>query len=252
VPAEIDAAVEAEFSSHRDKIACVLVEPMLGAGGCIPAETSFLETLRDATRRHGIILIFDEVMTSRLAPGGLQERHGILPDMTTLGKYIGGGMSFGAFGGSAEIMRHFDPRVPGSIPHAGTFNNNVLSMSAGIAGMTEVYTPEAARALNARGDRLRERLNATVQRQQVRMQFTGIGSMLCLHMRDGPIRTPADAAKGNAALRQLLHLDMIEQGIWMAPRGMINLSLPTTEADTERFVAAVEEFIDTRRPLLGG
>ena len=99
-------------------------------------------------------------MTSRLSPGGLQPVRGIKPDLTTLGKYIGGGMSFGAFGGRADIMDLFDPRRPDALPHAGTFNNNVLTMSAGLAGLTEVYTPDAARALNARGDALRERLNA--------------------------------------------------------------------------------------------
>ena len=104
-------------------------------------------------------------MTSRLAPGGLQEKHGILPDMTTLGKYVGGGMSFGAFGGKAELMEWFDPRRKDGFQHAGTFNNNVLTMNAGYVGLTEIYTPERARALNDFGDGLRERLNAVVRRR---------------------------------------------------------------------------------------
>ena len=118
--------------------------------------------MRCARRRTrvGALLILDEVMTSRLSPGGLQAVRGVKPDLTTFGKYIGGGMSFGAFGGRADIMDLFDPRRPDALPHAGTFNNNVLTMSAGLTGLTEVYTPEAARALNARGDALRERLNA--------------------------------------------------------------------------------------------
>ena len=103
-------------------------------------------------RRVGALLILDEVMTSRLAPGGLQSVAGVKPDLTTLGKYIGGGMSFGAFGGRAEIMDLFDPRRADALPHAGTFNNNVLTMTAGLTGLTDVYTPEAALALNARGD----------------------------------------------------------------------------------------------------
>ena len=105
-------------------------------------------------------------MTSRLAPGGLQSVHGVKPDLTTFGKYIGGGMSFGAFGGRADIMDLFDPRRADALPHAGTFNNNVLTMSAGMAGLTEIYTPEAAVALNARGDALRERLNGAVPRRR--------------------------------------------------------------------------------------
>ena len=129
---------------------------MLGGGGCIPAEPGFLQALRDATHRHGIVLIFDEVMTSRLSPGGLQAVVGVAPDLTTLGKYVGGGMSFGAFGGHAEAMARFDPRRPDALPHAGTFNNNVLTMAAGLAALTEVYTPAAAAALNARGEALRQ------------------------------------------------------------------------------------------------
>src|SRR5215467_11473893 len=126
----------------------------------------------------GALLIFDEVMTSRLAPGGLQEAHGILPDLTTLGKYVGGGMSFGAFGGRADLMERFDPRRPDAFQHAGTFNNNVLTMNAGLVGLTELYTPERAGALNNWGDRLREQLNAITRRSELGMQFTGLGSML--------------------------------------------------------------------------
>ena len=238
------------IEEHAADLAAVLVEPMLGAGGCLPADKAFLKTLRAETRRIGVPLIFDEVMTSRLAPGGLQEMHGITPDVTTLGKYVGGGMSFGAFGGSLDFMQHFDPRRPGAFPHAGTFNNNVLSMSAGLAGMTEVYTPDAARALTARGDALRDRLNALAEEERAGMTFTGIGSMLGVHMRRGPVRTPAEAATGNKVLGELFFFDMLAQGIWMAPRGMILLSLPITEADCDALVAAVGEFIETRRPLL--
>ncbi|MDX8517515.1 aspartate aminotransferase family protein [Mesorhizobium dulcispinae] len=236
---------------QANDLAAVLIEPMMGVAGCLPADRAFLQALRDATHKHGILLIFDEVMTSRLSPGGLQEFHGILPDITTLGKYIGGGISCGAFGGRKDIMDRFDPRKQGSFPHAGTFNNNVLTMSAGIAGLTEVYTPEAVRQLNGLGDRMRSRLNQLAQAESVRMCFTGLGSMMSVHMRSGPIHTPADALKGNATLRQLFFFDMIERGVWMAPRGMINLSLPITQEDSERFVASVQEFIESRRSLLG-
>src|SRR5918912_1231130 len=131
--------------------------------GCIPAEREFLADLRALADETGALLIFDEVMTSRLAPGGLQEAHGIRPDITTLGKYVGGGMSFGAFGGKTEVMDWFDPRRQDGFQHAGTFNNNVLTMNAGLVGLTEVYTPERAVALNKYGDGLRERLNGVVR-----------------------------------------------------------------------------------------
>ncbi|MEM7538878.1 MAG: aspartate aminotransferase family protein, partial [Chloroflexota bacterium] len=238
------------IAEHSDDLAAIILEPMLGGGGCIPADHDFLQMLRDETSKRGIVLIFDEVMTSRLAPGGMQEIHNIMPDMTTLGKYVGGGMSFGAFGGNQELMGLYDPRRADALPHAGTFNNNVLTMSAGLAGMTEVYTPEAAIALNARGDQLRERLNTLCQRHEATMQFTGIGSMMTAHMTDAPVRTPQDAAKGNMKLRELLFFDLNESGIWIAPRGMFVLSVPTGDAECDALVDAVETFIERRAEFL--
>src|ERR1700751_3705949 len=163
------SAVEELLRPHRAELAAILVEPMQGTTGCIPAERDFLAGLRALASETRALLIFDEVMTSRLAPGGLQEVHRILPDLTTLGKYLGGGMSFGAFGGRADIMERFDPRRPDAFQHAGTFNNNVLTMKAGLVGLTELYTPEHARSLNAFGDQLRERLNAVVRSRGLAM-----------------------------------------------------------------------------------
>src|SRR6201995_429860 len=165
------------IAQHASELALVILEPMMGGGGCIAASPEFLAMLREATTKVGALLILDEVMTSRLSPGGLQQVGGVKPDLTTFGKYIGGGMSFGAFGGRADIMDLFDPRRPDALPHAGTFNNNVLTMSAGLVGLTEVYTPDAARGLNARGDALRGRLNAVCEEAGAPIQFTGIGSM---------------------------------------------------------------------------
>ena len=244
------AATEALLTEHGPSLAAILIEPMVGGGGCIPAERTFLAMLREQATRHGIVLIFDEVMTSRLSPGGLQAVHGIRPDMTTLGKYIGGGMSFGAFGGRGEIMAQFDPSRPDALPHAGTFNNNVLTMSAGFAGLTQVYTPEAAIALNARGDALRTRLNDLCQHHEVPMQFTGFGSMMNVHMTDAPLRSPADAAQANQKLRELFFFDLLEAGVWLARRGMINLSLPIEDAECDVLVDAVEQFIQRRLVLL--
>jgi glutamate-1-semialdehyde 2,1-aminomutase len=242
-------AVEALVRPHRGELAAILIEPMQGTTGCIPAERDFLAGLRILANETGALLIFDEVMTSRLSPGGLQEAHGILPDMTTLGKYVGGGMSFGAFGGRVEIMERFDPRRPDAFQHAGTFNNNVLTMNAGLVGLTEIYTPERARALNSWGEGLRERLNGVVRGCGLAMQFTGRGSMLSVHMTDAPIRSQEDAETGNAQLRDLFYFDLLARGIWFAKRGMFALSLALQEADGDTLVAAVEEFAQTRVPL---
>ncbi|MEZ4731460.1 MAG: aminotransferase class III-fold pyridoxal phosphate-dependent enzyme [Caldilineaceae bacterium] len=159
-------------------------------------------------------------------------------------------LSFGAFGGRTDLMAQFDPSRPDALPHAGTFNNNVLTMSAGLAGLTEVYTPDAAVALNARGDALRTRLNNLCRRQEVPMQFTGLGSMLNVHMTDAPIHTPADAAQGNQPLRELFFFDMLNAGIWLARRGMINLSLPIDDTECDLLVNAVATFIQERAALL--
>ncbi len=238
------------IATHAADLAVVILEPMLGSGGCIAATPAFLRTIREETTRVGAIMILDEVMTSRLAPGGLQSVRGIVPDLTTFGKYIGGGMSFGAFGGRADILDMFDPRRANALPHAGTFNNNVLTMAAGLAGLTQIYTPEAAVALNARGDALRERLNAACRATGAMLQFTGIGSMLAVHTTRRPIATPADAAAGDQRLKELFFFDMLAAGIWLARRGMMTLCLPIGDAECDKLVAAVEAFLASRASLL--
>ena len=231
-------------------LAAIVVEPMFGSTGCIPASPEFLAGLRGLADQTGALLIFDEVMTSRLAPGGLQSVIGVTPDLTTLGKYVGGGMSFGAFGGRADVMALFDPARPDGLPHAGTFNNNTLTMSAGLAGLTEVATPEAVTALNARGDRLRERLNAIAKAGGARMQFTGRGSMLAVHFIDGVLRDEADADRGNQDLKELFFFDLLDRGVYMARRGMIVLSLVQDEAAFARLEGAVEDFVRLRQRFL--
>jgi len=238
------------IETHAADLALVILEPMVGSGGCIAASHAFLHMIRAETSRVGALLVLDEVMTSRLAPGGLQSVSGVKPDLTTLGKYIGGGMSFGAFGGRAEIMDLFDPRRSDALPHAGTFNNNVLTMSAGLAGLTQVYTADAARALNARGDALRDRLNGLCRKAGAPIQFTGIGSMLALHTTSGPIRNAADAAKSDQKLKELFFFDMLAHGIWLARRGMMTLCLPIGDTECDRLANAVEEFLSARRSLL--
>jgi glutamate-1-semialdehyde 2,1-aminomutase len=233
------AATMAALDKAGEGLAAILIEPMQGSGGCIPADPGFLQMLRDEATRRGAVLIFDEVMTSRLAPGGLQEKLKIIPDMTTLGKYLGGGMSFGAFGGRADIMSLFDPRRPDALAHAGTFNNNVLSMSAGVTGLTQIFTPEACVALNARGERLRARLNHVFTQHQARLKATGIGSMMAIHPQ-------ADGATAQK-LRDLLFFDLIARGYYLARRGMIALALPVGEAEMDGFIAAVTEILNQRR-----
>ena len=238
------------IEENRGQLAAILVEPMIGSGGSIPADVEFLQALRRAATESGALLIFDEVMTSRLAPGGRQQAVGIMPDLCTLGKYLGGGMSFGAFGGRRDVMAQFDPRRPGALPHAGTFNNNVVTMAAGIAGLTRVFTPAAAEALNARGDALRGRLNALCRDRGASFQFTGIGSLMSAHATARPIRKPADAAAADAAVEGLLFFDLLARGVYIARKGFIALSLPIGDAEIDHFVDAVADFLDSRKDLV--
>ena len=242
------------LSENADRLAAVILEPMLGSGGCIPADPPFLRMLREECTRHGIVLIFDEVMTSRLAPGGMQERTGVLPDLTTLGKYFGGGFSFGAFGGRADILDRFDPSRPGALMHAGTFNNNPFTMHAGHAVVSRVYTPDRAVALNADGDALRERLQAIARRHSVPLTFSGAGSMLCLHVARGPVRKPADSLRTpeTEAAKSLIHLELLSRGYYFAQRGMMVLSLPMGQAEHDGLAQAFDEVIGALAGPLSG
>jgi glutamate-1-semialdehyde 2,1-aminomutase len=238
------------LAAQGDRLAAILVEPMLGSGGCIPADPEFLAALRQGAAHHGAILIFDEVMTSRLAPGGAQELYGIVPDLTTLGKYMGGGLSFGAFGGRRDLMERYDPRRPDALTHAGTFNNNVLSMAAGHAGLTKLFTPDVVTRLAARGDDLRTRLNAAAEWRGIDLQFTGRGSLMSAHFTGKTIRAPDDLAHADARLKELFFFDLLERGFYIARRGMLALSLMIDDAACNRFVDAVEDFLDGRNSLL--
>ena len=227
---------------HERELAAVLVEPMLGAGGCIPADREFLATLRAETSRCGAVLIFDEVMTSRLSPGGRQALLDIVPDMTTLGKYIGGSMAFGAFGGRADIMLQFDPRRPDALFHAGTFNNSIVTMAAGVAGMTKVLTPERCIDLNTRGDRMRDGLNALFARHHAPLKVTGLGSVMSIHAMG--------AATTAAAIKDLVFFELIARGFYLARRGLIALSLPVTDADATAMTKAMDDVLRTQRDVL--
>jgi glutamate-1-semialdehyde 2,1-aminomutase len=248
------AAARRLIAEHGDDLACVVVEPLQGSAGCIPGDAAFLTALREGCDATGAVLVFDEVMTSRLSPGGLQLALGITPDLTSLGKYLGGGLTFGAFGGRRDLMERFDPSRPDALAHAGTFNNNVLTMAAGLAGLTQVYSAPVAERLNASGDALRERLTTVGATQGVPFQATGLGSMIGLHFGTGEIRRSADAGRLGAPtlerLRALLHLEMLERGYSYGRRGFLALSLPLTEEDHDGFVAAITAVLARHADLL--
>lgn len=240
----------AKIRELASDLAAVILEPMTGSGGCIPATPEFIAMLREETEKAGALLMFDEVMTSRLSPGGLHGLWGVKPDLVSFGKYLGGGLTFGAFGGKASIMERFDPRRPDALAHAGTFNNNVLTLSAAIAGLEQVYTPERAERLNADGDALRERLNDVLRDAGVIGQVTGIGSMMMVHLTGESLNGPEDSGKVPANLRGLIHLGLMERGYYVARRNMIVLSIPMTQTEIDGLVAAFAEVISQYKDVL--
>ena len=237
------------IEQDADKLSCVIVEAMMGSAGCIPATLEFLNMLREVTHKTGALLILDEVMTSRFGSGGAQKLYGLTPDLVTLGKYIGGGASFGAFGGKTSIMDLYDPAKPNALPHAGTFNNNVLSMAAGVAGLTEVFTPAAAEALHSRGEKMRASLNALFHRHGARLQATGVGSLMSIHATRTPVRAPDDALTSDDRLKELLFLELLEAGYYLARRGFIALSLAVGDAEIAGFLAATERILQDNPSL---
>ncbi|KAF2007183.1 PLP-dependent transferase [Amniculicola lignicola CBS 123094] len=235
-----DTRAKIEGSSD---VAAVLVEGMQGSGPCIEATHAFLHQVQESAKKVGALFILDEVMTSRLSPGGLQDLEDLKPDITSLGKYLGGGITFGAFGGREDVMAVYDPRDGKALAHSGTFNNNTLGMVAGYTGLSQVYTPDVIKEFNAKGDQFRERLQGLSK--GTKMTVTGRGSMIGVHfVKDGKkeIRSIGERLD-DTELKDLFWLDMMESGFWVTKRGIIALILGTPDDALNSFVECVEEFL---------
>ena len=209
-------AVEAAFATHKGEIACVIVEPVVGNAGCIPPEAGYLEALREITAREGAVLILDEVMTGfRLALGGAQELYGITPDMTTLGKIVGGGLPCAAFGGRAEIMDLLAPL--GSVYQAGTLSGNPLAMAAGIAtvGYLIEHREEVYPLLERLSAAVADGVAAEAAKAGVAMTTNRVGAMWTWFFTSGPVTDFASAATSDTAAFGRFHRAMLEQGVWL-------------------------------------
>ncbi|HEV8639883.1 MAG TPA: aspartate aminotransferase family protein [Methylomirabilota bacterium] len=220
-------------------LAAVLVDPLLGIGGILLPADGFLEQLRAVTEQHGIVLIFDEVISLRIAWGGAQERFGIRPDLTTLGKIVGGGLPVGAFGGRADIMAAYDPRRGGArISHGGTFNANPVTMAAGAATLNAL-TPEAYTRLDALGERLRGGVTRLLTATRRRGQVTGVGSLFCLHWTAGPLTDYRSSRPKDPEAPARVFLGLLNEGILLTQRGLGACSLAMTDEDIDRFINAL-------------
>jgi glutamate-1-semialdehyde 2,1-aminomutase len=199
----------------------------------------FLPRLRETTERHGILLIFDEVISFRTAWGGAQERLGTRPDLTTFGKIIGGGLPVGAFGGRRDVMALYDPRRGGArISQGGTFNANPVTMAAGVATLNAL-TPEAYARLEAVGDRLRGGVSRLLANTRRRGQVTGVGSLFWLHWTSETLTDYRSTRAKDTEMSQRIFMGMLNEGILMTPRGLGACSLAMSDEDIDRFVNAL-------------
>jgi glutamate-1-semialdehyde 2,1-aminomutase len=243
IPFNDEGALRRLIGERGSEIAAIIVEPVMGSAGVIPAEASFLETARALTAEQGIVLIFDEVMTFRLEPGGIQEHYRVRPDLTTFAKIIGGGFPVGAFGGRAAIMEQFDPSKPGALSHSGTFNGNAVTMVAGIAALEHFPADEVAR-INRLGERLREGFRVATKSAGIEADVTGYGSMAGLHFAKGPVRDYRAAARSDANLRRVVHLGLLNEGVFAAPRLMFCTSTAMDESVIDDVLARFLRVLD--------
>jgi glutamate-1-semialdehyde 2,1-aminomutase len=284
---DISGTQAAISSLPKDSLAAIIVEPVQGSGGSIPGNEDFLQFLNTSAHELGAIFIVDEVMTSRLSYHGLSSELGLKPDLVTLGKWVGGGMTFGAFGGRRDggVMSMFDPRN-GILAHSGTFNNNIVTMAAGCVGI-DIYNDEEIRRLGSLGDSLRTSLQATLakyninqspplinircpQKNELESPFTGTQSALpsnsisveSLTLENnntksgmwvsgrGSMMNIHFFGESEKSLQSLFWHHMLENGIYLAQRGFVTLNMEIKQNHINKFVRAAEEFVVKNRQAL--
>jgi len=235
-------AVEKIVKMHRDELAGIIVEPMQGTGGIIPATREFLTGLRQLTHANDLILIYDEIQTFRFAIGGAQEFYSVIPDLTVLGKIIGGGYPVGAVGGKKEIMDLLDSsKGKPAVMHHGTFNGNPITMAAGAATMNALGSDEFA-ALAATGSRLRQGFAEIFQQYDIPAQVTGEASFFKIHSKTGSIIDYRSAATGtNKAFEKMLFMYLINRGILTSETLRGVTSTPMTDREIGKLLQTVEE-----------
>lgn len=239
---DIEGAVSL-IREHGRELACVLVDPMPNRAGLVPADKAYLEALRDVTREVGALLVFDEVITFRLGYHGAQGLWGIDPDLTTLGKIIGGGFPVGAIAGRREVMAVFDPsHGKPALPHGGTFSANPVTMRAGLAGMHLLDEAAFAR-LDAIGEAVRTGIDDAFRRYDVPGRTVGLGSLLKIHFVWRPIRDYRSAylTERETKRQSAFNLGLLNRGVLAAGYGLMALSTPMTDADVDAIVAAASD-----------
>ena len=246
IPFNETAASRRILEENKDELAAVIVEPVMGSVGMLPASTQYLTMLREFTEENGIVLIFDEVISFRAAPGGSQQYYGVTPDMTSLGKIIGGGFAVGAFGGRRDIMDLYDPTKGPRVSHAGTFNANPVTMLAGSVTM-EHLTADVYRRLAEMTEKLKQGVREICEELEVPVQVTGLGSLFGIHFTGVEIHNYRDLAASDRALRGRVFLGLLNEGILIAPNLVGAMSTSLGDEDVAAFLSAFRRVLE-RRP----
>ncbi len=253
VPFNDLSAMEALLAEHHERIAGIIIEPLPNAGGMIPPAPGYLAGLRALADSYGVLLMFDEIVTLRLAPGGFQQIAGVVPDLTALGKIIGGGFPVGAFGGRREIMAQYDPaQVADALFHSGTFNGNSITMVAGEEALRRLDAAAITR-INGLGERLAKDLNELFAALGIRAQCLGFGSLQQIQWTDAPVVNLGDArraAEDTGDLYTLLQVELLNRGVYSSNRGMFSVPTPLQEAELDMALAALAGALQTLLPYM--
>ena len=232
------------LEEYRGQVAAVILEPIMGNMGLIPPAPSFLEELRRLTELEDVLLIFDEVISGfRAARGGAQELYGVRPDLTCLGKIIGGGLPVGAFGGRADIMEHLAPL--GDVYQAGTLSGNPLALAAGITMLQALAEPDFYTRLEEKGQAFEATIRPILDRYADRLSYNRVGSLSTIFFRPGGVRSNAEAKEADTATYARYFRGMIERGIYLPPSQFecIFLSMAHTQEDFDRTASAMDEVL---------
>ncbi len=239
------ARTERIIRAHAGDLACVIMEPVASSFGYLPGDPDFLKGVRELTEELGILLVYDEVQSLRVAPGGAQELFGVTPDVTAMGKIVGGGMPAGAFGGRADVMSLFNP-VDGSIAHAGTFNGNPMTMAAGEVTMSAL-TPDVYRRMSDLGASLRGRLQAVFDELDVDAQVTGVASLFGVHFTSEDVTDYRSVLRADRDIKKRLFIAMLNEGVLLQVHGSGALSTLTTEAEVDTLIEAYRNAVQRIR-----
>ena len=244
---DIDRTRKIIEENHED-VACLIIEPVMGSAGQIAAKPEYLTFLREITKKYEILLIFDEVVTGRLSLGGAQQHFGITPDLTSLGKIIGGGTAIGAFGGRRDIMEMYDPRNK-LMYHSGTFNGNAVGMAAGYATM-KAYDQNAVNQVNALGLRFKEGMVKMYDQLGLNMQILGVGSLYNTLFTAKEVVNYRDVATAHEDLNKILFMSLMTKGVFNAERGMFCMSTAMTADDIDFGLLKVKEALSEMLPVI--